>query len=131
MEEVYVMFDEVSEWLDNLLEDASETGIPDEVKAFGFNLYDDGDYNWSMELVGTSEFDADNEDWLCDEVTDFGTREEPFQWNRKAEWDEIFSDIICVLKEYLKSGKYGAVLKETAGVGVGFVDGDVEILYVR
>lgn len=125
------MFDEVSEWLDHLLEDVSETGIPDEVTAFGFNLYDDGDHNWSMELVGTSEFDVDNEDWLCEEVTDFGTREEPFQWSRKAEWDEILNDIICVLKEYLKSGKHGAVLKKKSGIGVGFVDGDVEILYVR
>ena len=48
------MFDEVSKWLDQVLEDALETGIPKEVTAFGFNLYEDGDYDWSMELVGTS-----------------------------------------------------------------------------
>lgn len=34
-------FDEISEWLDDALEDISNTGIPDEVIAFGFNLYDD------------------------------------------------------------------------------------------
>lgn len=37
------MFDEISEWLDGVLEGMSETGIPAEVIAFGFNLYDDGD----------------------------------------------------------------------------------------
>ena len=42
------MFDELSKWLDEVL----EAEIPDEVVAFGFNLYDDGDCCWSMELVG-------------------------------------------------------------------------------
>lgn len=125
------MFKKISEWLDEVLENALETGISNEVIAFGFNLYDDGDYNWSMELIGTSEFDVNDEDWLCSEVTDFDTRDEPFQWCQKAEWNEILSDITWILKEYLNSGKYAGVLKEKSGIGVGFVDGDVEILYTR
>lgn len=126
-----MLFDEVSEWLNDVLKDVLATGIPNEITAFGFNLYDDSDYNWSMELIGTSEFDMNNVDWLCNEVTDFDTRDEPFQWNKKAEWEEILHDITCVLKEYLKSGKYASVLKAKSGIGVGFVDGDVEILYVK
>ncbi len=125
------MFERISEWLDDVLEHAVETGIPDEVIAFGFNLYEDGDYEWSMELIGTSEFDADDEDWLCNEVTDFGTREEPFRWCQKAEWNEVLGDITCILKEYLNSGEHADVLKEKSGIGVGFVDGDVEILYIK
>lgn len=125
------MFDTVSEWLDDVLEDVLKTGIPSEVTAFGFNLYDDGDNHWSMELIGTSEFDRDNEDWLCNEVTDFDTRNAPFQWNQKAEWVEILNDITGILKEYIKSGKYADVLKAKSGIGVGFVDGDIEILYAE
>ncbi len=126
-----MMFDEISEWLDDVLEDVSETGIPTEVISFGFNLYDDGDDNWSMELIGTSEFDADDEDWLCHEVTDFDTREDPFQWCQKATWEEILNDITRFLKRYLKSGKYADILKAKSGVGVGFVDGDVKILHSK
>lgn len=122
-----LMLQEVSKWLDAVLVNA----IPNEVAAFGFNLYDDGDNDWSMELVGTSEFDVDDEDWLCNEVTDFNTRENPFQWSKEAEWEEVLEDIVHVLKEYLKSGQYADALKEKSGVGVGFVDGDIEILYVR
>lgn len=88
------MFDKVSKWLDDVL----ETDIPKEVVAFGFNLYDDGNYNWSMELIGTSEFDVDDEDWLCNEVTDFNIRENPFRWTKESEWEEIFDDVLCVLK---------------------------------
>lgn len=125
------MFDEVSEWLDEVLKDISETGMPNEVVAFGFNLYDDGDFNWSMELIGASEFDMDDEDWLCNEVTDFDTRDDPFHWSKKAEWEEILNDITDILKEYLKSGKHANVLKAKSGIGVGFVDGDLEILYAK
>lgn len=68
------MFDEVSKWLNLVL----EQDIPEEVLAFCFNLYEDGENSWSMELVGTERFDADDEAWPCDEITDFGTRKEPF-----------------------------------------------------
>jgi hypothetical protein len=125
------VFDEISEWLDDVLEDISDTGIPNAVIAFGFNLYDNGDDNWSMELIGTSEFDTDDEDWLCNEVTDFATRDNPFQWCKKAEWDEILNDVTCFLKRYLESGKYADVLKAKSGVGVGFVDGNINILCSR
>lgn len=118
------MFEELSKWLDNAL----EAEIPDEVIAFGFNLYDDGDCRWSMELVGASEFDADDDDWLCNEVTDFDTRDNPFRWEKEAEWEEILADVINALKEYLDDGKYADILKAKAGIGIGFVDGDVEIL---
>ena len=118
------MFDELSKWLDEVL----EAEIPDEVVAFGFNLYDDGDCCWSMELVGASEFDADDDDWLCNEVTDFDTRDNPFRWEKEAEWEEILTDAINALKEYLQNGKHADTLKAKAGVGVGFVDGDLEIL---
>lgn len=125
-----MMFDEISEWLDDVLEDILDTGIPNEVTAFGFNLYDDGD-DWSMELIGASEFDTDDEDWLCNEVTDFNTRDDPFQWHQKAEWEEILNDVTCVLKQYLENGKYADVLKAKSGIGVGFIDGNINILYSR
>lgn len=122
-----MLFDKISEWLDNVL----ETDIPNEVIAFGFNIYDDGNYNWSMELIGTSEFDIDSEDWLCNEVTDFNTRNNLFQWKQKASWEEILNHITGILKEYFKNGKYADVLKAKLGIGVGFVDGNVVILYVK
>lgn len=68
-----LMYDKISEWIDNVL----KNNIPDNIVAFCFNLYDDGNRTWSMELVGTEQFDLENEDWACCEVTDFGTRQNP------------------------------------------------------
>ncbi len=123
--------DEITEWLDEILEEISEMEIPNEIAAFGFNLYDDGGHNWSMELIGTSEFDINNPDWLCREVTDFDTREDPFQWHQEGEWQEIQRVMSETIKEYLSTGEYANILKNKFGIGIGFVDGDVEILYKK
>ncbi len=126
-EEIRMMatrYNEIATWLDHVL--AQE--IPNDVVAFCFNLYDDGDYKWSMELVGTQSFDKDDSDWACDEVTDFGTRENPFVWKKATDWEQMLKDMTFVLKRYLKSGERANVLKSVNGVGVGFVDGDLVIL---
>lgn len=121
------MFDEVSKWLDSVL----EQNLSEEVAAFCFNLYDDGENTWSMELVGTKRFDADDEEWPCDEITDFGTRKEPFAWEKPTEWDKALEEMRGILTRYLENGKFANVLKSKAGVGIGFVDGDLEILYTK
>lgn len=121
------MFYEVSNWLDGVL----KQDVPEEVAAFCFNLYDDGDNDWSMELVGTGRFEADDEDWPCDEITDFGTRKGLLTWNKEGEWNTVLEEVISVLKEYLENGRCANVLKSRAGVGVGFVDGNIEILYSK
>ncbi len=114
----------VSKWLDGILEQS----ISEEVKAFCFNLYDDGDNKWSMELVGIGNFDIDDVDWACDEIEDYGTRENPFAWSKSEQCDKVLEEVICVLNEYLEKGKYSEVLKLKCGVGVGFVDGDIMVI---
>ena len=55
------------EWLDLILKNE----LNSEIKAINFNLYEDTDNKWSIELVGTFSFDRDNDDWACDEVFAF------------------------------------------------------------
>ena len=47
------------EWLDLLLKNE----LSSEIKAIIFNLYEDTDNKWSIELVGTFSFNKDNDDW--------------------------------------------------------------------
>ena len=85
MEEELNMYTLVENWLDSILEQS----IPTEVVALNFNLYEDGGNNWSIELVGTESFDLEDEDWCCDEIFDFGTRETPLTWKEEKAWNEI------------------------------------------
>ena len=119
------MFEKVSSWLDRVLVQE----IPDRVVAFCFNLYEDENDSWSMEMVGTESFDLDDDDWGCDEVTDFGTREDRFIWQGNKKWNEVLDEMISVLEDYLEKGVYAEKLKERTGVGIGFVDGDIAIIH--
>lgn len=114
----------ISDWIDSIL----NTNIPDDVKAFCFNLYEEGNGSWSMELVGAGRFDPKDEDWPCDEVTDFGSRNKLYQWETECSWKEALAYVVKELKTYLKRGKYAELLKSKNGVGVGFVDGNIEII---
>ncbi len=109
-------------WIDEQL---NRLNLSD-VVAYNFNLYDDGNNKWSIELVGTSEFDENDSDWACSEI--FATRENPFCIVYADNFIEVFEIFkSCVLK-YLDDGKYSEQLKSKKGIGIGFVDGDLELI---
>ena len=118
----------VSNWINDTLKDKV---ITSDIVAFCFNLYEESDGSWAMELVGTQRFDLEDEDWACDEVTDFGSREDLYNWEMECEWEEALEYMVNELKQYLSNGKNAELLKSKTGVGVGFVDGNIEILYSK
>lgn len=118
------MYDKVSKWIDQVF----VCKTMNDVVAIVFNLYEDGDKTWSMEVVGTDCFDEDNPEWTCEEITDFGTRENPFVWKSSKGWEEVLKEISDILSEYLKIGNCAGLLKQFNGIGLGFVDGDLMII---
>ncbi len=110
-------------WLDDVL----ESDLPPEIVAVNFNLYDDGDGQWSIEFVGADCFDEEDSDWACDEV--FTTRDDPFCWESEASWEEIQEEAADAIKAYLDEGAHAEQLKQYEAVGVGFVDGELELVY--
>ena len=123
MEDIY-MYHKLSAWLD----DVFSREIPDGVVSVCFNLYEDGENFWSLEVVGCSSFDSEDPDWACDEVTDLETREEPFEWTENAIWEQVLADVTKLLYQYIQEGKASAYLNSLKGVAVGFADGDLNIL---
>ncbi|MFC2297569.1 hypothetical protein [Prevotella nigrescens] len=121
------MYQKIEKWIDKVL----QQDFPDDVVAVMFNLYEDGDALYSMEVVGTESFDEEDEDWACDELTDFETRENPLVLKSKSDWEEMLSTVSGCLKRYLSEGKHADKLKGCTAVATGFVDGDIEILYTK
>lgn len=109
-------------WVDKSL----STELPAGIEAFCFNLYEDGDGKWSVEIIGAASFDENDEDWACDEI--FDTRMTPLRWESKKSWEDILSSTTEMLKEYLEKGKYAPLLRSKKGVGIGFVDGNVQLV---
>ncbi len=120
-------YEEIVKWIDSIL----SQNISSDVVAFCFNLYDDGDNKWSIEIVGTNYFNKKDVDWPCYEIVDFGTRENPFMWISDMSWDKVLDETVLILKKYLQAGKYAQVLKSKKAVATGFVDGDTILLYKK
>ena len=115
-------YKEFEKWVDSSL----NTELPKVVVAFCFNLYDDGNGQWSVELVGTSSFDKDDSDWACNEV--FDTRNNPLKWKYKGSWKNVLSSVRSHLETYMKIGKHASMLSSQQGIALGFVDGELIIL---
>ena len=115
-------YSKLEKWLDNVMQMA----IPNDVVAFCFNLYEDVNKSWTLELIGAKSFDATDSDWACDEV--FTTRSNPLTWHDNKEWQNILMTTTKILKDYLEKGKYGKELKARQGLAIGFVDGDLTLL---
>ena len=113
----------------NWLDAALCKDLPGNVEAINFNLYEDGGDKWSAELVGTSTFDESSSDWACHEV--YTTRDMPFVLMKESNWKTVESLFVSLLEKYLDGGKYASALKKYRAVGVGFVDGDLHILYKK
>lgn len=117
------MYERFAEWLDIVL----DIELPKELVAFCFNLYEEENGTWAVELIGSAEFDETNEDWACNEV--FDSREYPCRWQEVAEWEDIHNKIETYIRQYLLIGRCSDILKSYEAVAMGFVDGDLTILY--
>ncbi len=118
----YHMFDE---WINKIC----TTENFSEICGLNFNLYENDNNLWSVELVGTESFDKNDEDWVCDEI--FNTRDNMLIWKDTNNWEKILSDAIEIIKTYLEKGNKAYLLKQCQGIGIGFVDGDIEILFEK
>ena len=112
-------------WMDDIL----KNNLPNAVVAINFNLYEDQDNTWSIEFVGTGSFDLEDEDWACDEI--FVNRENQFKISYNGDWKEVEKLFIDYLNEYLNKGTYADKLKNYSAVGIGFVDGDISVIYKK
>lgn len=121
---------EFQKWLVSALPER----VPGGVVAFSFNLYEPalvGGVKFGVEVVGTSEFDPEGEDWACEGVWEPSKRQLhiPIEFSG-ADWETCQSRVKDLLLQVLQSeNKSSSLLKSTRGIGVGFVDGSIDIIW--
>lgn len=128
------VYEKFAAWLDELF----KGGLPEGVAAFCFNLYEgtlDGPA-FGVQPIASDRFDADDKygDWACYEIWS-SDEDDMFFISLSDEEDKsgehaqaIFAELI---REYLKNGRNKYVLLNAKGVGIGFTDGDLEIIYIN
>ena len=115
-------YEDFEKWVDTAL----SVELPENIEAFCFNLYEKGNNVYAVEIIGSPTFDETDENWACDEV--FNNRGYPLCWKSDKSWEGVLEDTVALVKRYLKEGKYASLLLSKKGVGVGFVDGNIELL---
>lgn len=84
-------YENVEKWLDDIF----IKKLPDNIIAFNFNLYEDEDNKWSIELIGSDKYDPNNDDWACSEI--FTTRNNPFVFSTVRDWNEILNEVKSII----------------------------------
>ena len=115
-----------TKWLDQSV----PADLPSGVRGFSFNLTEAMPGELEIELIGAERFDTDDEDWACEEIW------EPTQRSIEISnvavgnsWEEVLERMAEMVMDYLSSGARSATLKSADGVGIGFVDGNLKILW--
>lgn len=114
---------------------ALSRSMPEGTEAFHFNLYEDAN-SVHVQLMGTEAFvpgeDPATDYWPSAET--FSTGEDilevPFSV-AGPDWEAWLNTLIGLVNGYLAKGARSDVLRNSQGVGIGFVDGDMHVLWQR
>lgn len=116
------------------LNESLSQDIPATVKAFSFNLYEPAfvdDVKFGIELIGAEAFDEGGSDWACEEVWEPTTRgiDIPTSYTSES-WETCLQRLKLLVLRHLDSDSPAIQkLKSKQGIGIGFVDGDLEIIW--
>jgi hypothetical protein len=121
--------EEFKEWFSASLAQS----MPASVKAFSFNLFElpeSSEVKFGIELIGSSSFDENDPDWACDEVWEPRVRKISIPKSFSGScWEQCLANVRALLLTCLSSEVAAEKLKSKLGVGLGFVDGDLEVLW--
>lgn len=114
-----------AEWLNTAL----SMRMPAEIRAFNFNLYEGVGRTWDIELIGTAAFDPTDPDWACDSIFSHAELFFISQESVGEQWEQALATAIELISTYLRGGRHRDALRNSLAVGVGFVNGDLTILW--
>lgn len=123
------LYMEFEKWIDDILEN---NDMPEETAAYCFNLYEESveDSVYGVQLIAADTFDEGDGDWACEEC--WSSEENIFcvelSDEENKDWKAALKLISGWAKEYLAHGKNADILTAKP-IGIGFVDGDLELLH--
>jgi hypothetical protein len=112
-------------WIDSVLSGP----IPKSTSAFHFNLYEGID-SIHVQLIGTESFEHVSDYSPGGETFSTGENifEVPLQY-AGPQWPQWLEYMKQLALAYIESGARSPVLRNSLGVGIGFVDGDMYVLW--
>ena len=111
--------------LRELIEGLEREQIPKRVIAWHFDLYEP----YALELAGSSGYDADDDDWACEDEDEFYPQSSRLQLDFLSElsWRQVLKMLVQALRE-LREQMPGAKIFKCKHIAAGFVDGDLILI---
>lgn len=125
MDALVAMRASIFAWLDRL---SAQERLPDDIAGVLVGLFE-SNKGYALYLTGSRTFDEEDRDWSCN--WDFEPRDKCLYLTDETlndmKWDAFLAETICIIQEYLAE-KPESLLAQAKHVGVGFDEGDLEIL---
>lgn len=117
----------IADWI----RDSLNQNIPKSVKALNFNLSElgFGFKSFEVDLIGSSYFDKNDEDWACDEVWSSPKKSLIMPDDFASNWQDCLIKTKELLTHFIKIVDIDK--DHVVAVGIGFVDGEINIVYER
>ena len=111
--------------LRELLEGLEREQIPKRVIAWHFDLYEP----YALQLAGSSSYDADDDDWACEDEDEFYPQSSRLQLEflNELSWRQVLKMLVQALRE-LREQMPDAKIFKCKHIAVGFVDGDLILI---
>ena len=111
--------------LRELIEGLEREQIPKRVIAWHFDLYEP----YALQLAGSSSYDADDDDWACEDEDEFYPQSSRLQLDFLSEfsWRQVLKMLVQALRE-LREQMPDAKIFKCKHIAVGFVDGDLILI---
>ena len=111
--------------LRKLIEGLEREQIPKRVIAWHFDLYEP----YALQLAGSSSYDADDDDWACEDEDEFYPQSSRLQLDFLSElsWRQVLKMLVQALRE-LREQMPDAKIFKCKHIAVGFVDGDLILI---
>jgi hypothetical protein len=98
--------------------------LPENIKALNFGIFEP----YGIELIGSSTYDEEDDDWACEE--DFVPEERvcnELNISGEYDWETVLNEIQLILKELIDELK-DLPLLNVIHITTGFSDGDLVVV---
>ncbi|MGQ7947569.1 hypothetical protein [Flavobacterium sp. WC2509] len=110
-----------NDWLDQILKTEKPNA---DIQAYYFGILETED-GYETYLVGSEEFDEEDEDWACN--TDFEPKNKYLTLGQNGvDWELILADVKKNIENYIQSPNFkNSFLEKAKAIATGFDGGDL------
>ena len=99
------------------------------INGYYFGIFETDDNEYMMYLSGSKEFDANNDDWACNNDFEPAEKYLPLPQYRGLDWECVLNHIIELLQNFIITDIYiNSFFAKAQGIGAGFDDGSFVLI---